>query len=105
MILIFKKDNPKIPSNYRPISVLSFFRKLYEKYLYSQLYSFLTKYNIVFKKQYWINNRKNHSKVHTRISLINLIEKHLDNNYFVCGIFIVLQKTFDTVNHDPLGKT
>ena len=49
MTPIFKKDNPKIPSNYHPISVLPVFSKLYEKYLYSQLYSFLTKYNIVFK--------------------------------------------------------
>ena len=32
---IFKKDNPQIHSNYRHISVLSVFSKLYEKCMYS----------------------------------------------------------------------
>ena len=36
------------------------------------------------------------------ISLIDLIKKHLDNDYFVCGVFIDLQKACDTVNHEIL---
>ena len=97
---IFKKDNPQIPSNYHPISVLSVFSKLYGKCIYSRLYSFLTKYKILFKKQFGFRN--NHSTIHPLISLVDLIKKHLDNDYFVCGIFIDLQKAFDTVNHDIL---
>ena len=97
---IFKKDNPQIPSNYRPISVLSVFSKLYEKCMYSRLYSFLTKYKILFRKQFGFRN--NHSTIHALISLVELIKKHLDNNYFLCEIFIDPQKTFDTVNYDIL---
>ena len=37
-------------------------------------------------------------------SLVDLIKKHLDNDYFGCGIFIDLQKVFDTVNHIFLAK-
>ena len=36
------------------------------------------------------------------ISLVNLIKMYLDNDYFVCGIFIDFQKVFETVNHDIL---
>ena len=38
--------------------------------------------------------------IHALISLVDFKKKYLDNDYFVCGIFIHLQKTFDTVNHD-----
>ena len=36
------------------------------------------------------------------ITLVDLIKKYLDNDYFVCGVFIDLQNAFDTVNHDVL---
>ena len=86
---IFKKDNPQIPSNYRPISMLSLFSALYEKRVYSRLYSFLTKYKILFKKQFWF--RSNHSIIGL-ISLADLIKKHVNNDYFVWGIFMDFQK-------------
>ena len=50
---IFKKEDHQLPSNYRPISVLSVFSKLYEKCMYSHLYAFLTKYKLLFKKTIW----------------------------------------------------
>ena len=97
---IFKKEDSQLPSNYRPISVLPVFRKLYEKCMYSCLYAFLTKYNPLFKKQFGF--RKNHSTSHALLSLIDLIKKYFDNDYFVCGVFIDLQKALDTVNHEIL---
>ena len=36
------------------------------------------------------------------ISLIDLINKYLDNNYFAFGVFIDLQKAFDTVYREIL---
>ena len=95
-----KKEDPQLPSNYRPMSVLSVFSKLYEKCMYPCLYMFLTKYKLLFKKQFGFRN--NHCTSHALISLIDLIKKHFGNNYFVCGVFIDLQKAFDTVNHEIL---
>ena len=40
--------------------------------------------------------------IHALISLVDWIKKHLDNDYFVCGTFIDLQKAFNTVNHEIL---
>ena len=97
---IFNKDNSQIPSNYSPISMLSVISKFYKKSMYSRLYSFLTKYKMLLKKQFGFRN--NHSTIHALISLVDLIKKHLDNDFFVCGIFIDVQKAFNTVNHDIL---
>ena len=66
--------------------------------MYYPLYLFLTKYKILFKIQFGFRN--NHSTIHALISLADLIKKHLDNYYFVFGIFINLQTAFDKVNHD-----
>ena len=57
----------------------------------------LTKYELLFKEQFGVRN--NQSTSHALISLTDLIKKYLDNDYFVCGVFINLQRAFDTVNH------
>ena len=97
---VFKKDDPQLCSNYHPISVLSIFSKIYEKCMYTRLYSFLEKHNLLFNKQFGFCSR--YSTNHVIISLIELIKKYLENGNFVCGIFIDLQKAFDTVNHEIL---
>ena len=97
---IYKKDDPQISSNYRPISVLSVFSKIYEKCMHTRLYSFLTKHELLFRRQFGF--RKNHSTNHALISLVESIKKEIDNQKFVYGIFIDLQKAFDTVDHDVL---
>ena len=54
------------------------------------------------KKLYIKNNldfQKTFSTVHTLISLIENIEKAIDNKVFVCGAFVDLQNAFDTVDH------
>ena len=62
--------------------------------------AFFKKYKILFKKQFGF--RKNHYTIYALINLVDLITKHLDNDYLNCGIFIDLQRPFDTVNHDIL---
>ena len=45
---IFKKEDHQLFPNHRPISVLSVFSKLYEKYMYSRLYAFLAKHKVIY---------------------------------------------------------
>ena len=49
-------------------------------------------------------SRANHSTNHALFSLTEIIREALDNSYFACGIFIDLQKAFDTVDHTILLK-
>ena len=100
VISLYKKDDPEIASNYRPISLLPLFSKLYERLMYRRLYSFLIYHKIIYPLQFGF--QKNHSVEHTLISMTEVVRSTLDNKKYGCGIFIDLQKAFDTVNHNIL---
>ena len=44
-------------SNYRPISLLTSFSKIFEKVMQTRLQEHLTKYNILTKGTVWIQNK------------------------------------------------
>ena len=100
VIPLFKKGCPLTASNYRPISLLSVFSKIIEKVMYKRLYNFLELNNILYNYQFGF--RSSHSINHALISLTEMIKNTLDNKRFGCGIFLDLQKAFDTVNHEIL---
>ena len=69
--------------------------------MYERLYNFLVKHEILHELQFGF--RANHSINHALVSLKEAIKNSLDNRRFSCGIFIDLQKAFDTVNHNILS--
>ena len=98
---IFKdKGDPLLFENYRPISLLSNINKIFEKLAYKRLNSFLTKYNCIYDLQFGF--RAKHSTDHALISLTEMVREALDSRKFSCGIFVDLQKAFDTVDHGIL---
>ena len=100
VIPIFKKGDATKDSNYRPISLLSVFSKIFEKLMHQRLYNFLELHDILFQMQFGFRN--GHSTDHALISLSERIKSTVDSNRVGCGIFIDLQKAFDTVNHNIL---
>ena len=86
--------------NYRPISLLSIYSKIFEKLIYSRMYYFLNKNNLIYEKQFGF--RAKHSVNHALISNTELINDKLEHGNYVAGIFIDLEKAFDTVNHESL---
>ena len=101
VIPIFKnKGDQLLVTNYRPISLLSNINKIFEKLIYSRIVSFLNLHNCIYEFQFGF--RANHSTNHALISLTEQIREALDNSNFACGIFIDLQKAFDTVDHNIL---
>ena len=97
---IFKKGCEENLENYRPISTLPLFGKLFEKIIYSRLYSFLTSRGILNENQFGF--RKGHSTSHALNFSISEIRKSLVNDEHVIGIFIDLSKAFDTISHSKL---
>ena len=100
VIPIFKKEDPLLCKNYRPISLLPIFSKILEKLIYDRMYNFIETNKLLSEKQFGF--RKNHSTSHALISLTESIKKHLDERKKVAGVFIDLPKAFDTVNHKIL---
>jgi len=99
---IHKKDSKLKVSNYRPISLLSNINKIIEKVVHLQLYSFLEKNNCIYDLQFGF--RQKHSTNHALISIVQQIQEAMLQNKLAVGVFIDLQKAFDTVNHEILLK-
>ena len=100
VIPLHKKESILNFMNYRPISLLSVFSKIYEKTIYTRVYSYLVKNNLIYDKQFGF--RGNHSVNHAIISITEYIRDQIDKGEYVCGIFVDLEKAFDTVHHDIL---
>ena len=65
-----------------------------------RLCEFLQKYNILYDFQFGF--RKNHSTILALIEVVDTIYENLDNHEYGIGVYLDLQKAFDTVNHEIL---
>ena len=100
VIPVYKGEDETLPENYRPISLLSIYNRLFEKILYRRLIKFIDKNDILYDLQYGFHNK--HSTQHAILDIVNNIHSNMDNRKYSCGIFIDLKKAFDTVNHEIL---
>ena len=57
VIPIFKKGDPSLLTNYRPISLLPTLSKIFERAIFTQLYSFFITNNILCEQQYGFKAR------------------------------------------------
>ena len=99
---IFKKKDKNKCENYRPISLLSNLSKLFERAMHTRIYEFLESHSMFSNLQFGF--RKKHSTTDALLNIFEKIKEKLDNKKFSCGVFIDLEKAFDTVNHKILIK-
>ena len=99
---IFKKNDKNKCENYRPISLLSNLSKLFDRAVHTRVYNFFEEFDLLYKHQFGF--RRKHSTNRAILSIIDDVRKSLDKNSFVCGVFIDLEKAFDTVNHNILFR-
>ena len=100
VIPVYKTGDETDPCNYRPISLLSVFNRLFEKLVYKRLRSYCEKNGIFFSSQYGF--RDNCSTQHAILDILNKIQSKTDAKLFSCGTFIDLKRAFDTVDHSIL---
>ena len=94
---LFKKGNKTEMSDYRPVSILTSFSKIFEKVIYNRLLQHTKKNNIIVTNQYGFKN--NSSTELAIFKLTNQILSHINNKSSVCGIFCDLTiMTFEYLN-------
>ena len=65
--------------------------------MYKRSYTFLKNNNIIYNLQFGF--RQQYSTCHALINITKNIRKALDDGNIGCGVFVDLQKAFDTVDH------
>ena len=100
VIPIYKAKSRLDVSNYRPISLLPIFNKIFEKLMHKRLTSSLEKHNVLFSHQFGF--QKNKSTTQAILDLCNQLTMALDKKEISCCIFLDFAKAFDTVDHKIL---
>ena len=90
IVPIFMSGDKKIISNYRPISVLTFFSKIFENAISKYLLEFLDSNNTLYKYQFGF--RKKFSTSHAIISSVEKINNALSSGKCVTGVFLDFRK-------------
>ena len=97
VIPISKPGDKSNVSNYRPISILPTFSKVFEKAAYSQLYEYLNINNILCRDQYGF--RRERSTIQAIVQQIQYVFDRVDGGNAVFSLFLDFKKAFDTVDH------
>ena len=98
VVPIFKKGDNNDKENYRPVSLLPNFSKVFERLIYNQIDNYMRNKFSKFLTGFC----KNPS---TQNTLLNMIEKwkaNLDNGNKIAVLIMDLSKAFDTLEHSLL---
>ena len=96
----YKSGSKDIIDNYRPISNLPVFSKVFERLTLSRMLPFIDKYNLLSNSQFGF--RKDKSITHAAIKLTTAIVDAYHLRYFSACFFLDLRKAFDTIDHNLL---
>lgn len=100
VIPVYKKGEKKDISNYRQVSVLPAFSKVYEKAISCRLVNFLEHNSILSECQHGF--RRNRSTETALMQFTSHIYKYLDDKFHVAGVFLDLTRAFDSLDHQIL---
>ena len=97
---LHKGKSKNEPINYRPISILPFFSKIYEKVVHKRMYDYLQEQNLLCDTQFCF--RKGLSTDLAILKLVDWVNDVFDKGLIPAALLLNIKKGFDTVDHDKL---
>ena len=97
------KSGPKdLIDNFRPISNLPVFSKIFEKLTHTRMMAFIERYKLLSESQYGF--RKGKCTTHAAMKLTSMIVKAYHSKEYAACFYLDLRKAFDIIDHDILLK-
>lgn len=84
---LFKKDDPSVATNYRPVSLLSCVSKIMERIIFKHVYNYFIKNNLFYK--YQAGFLPGHSTLYQLLETYHSIVKAIDDSSWPSSIFDV----------------
>ena len=100
VVPIHKKGDKQALKNYRPVSLLPFCSKIFERLIYNEMFGFFLDEGLIIANQSGF--KPEHSCINQFLSITHNIYKSFDDGYEVRGVFLDISKAFDKVGHDGL---
>ena len=96
----YKQDDKQNAKNYRPVSLLPIFGKVFERLIYKEMYSFFIENDLISANQSGF--KQGDSCINQLLSITHEIYQDLDQGYEVHDVFLDISKAFDKVWHKGL---
>ena len=100
-VIPLHKNGPQdLVENFRPITTLSIFSKIFEKLVHKRMTSFIMKYNLLSDNQFGFTAGKSTSDA--ILKFLDNAYDSLNNNNYLLTIYLDFSRAFDTISHDIL---
>ena len=100
VVPIHKQDDKQNVKNYRPVSLLPIFGKIFERLIYNEMYSFFIENDLISSNQSGF--KQGDPCINQLLSVTHDIYQSLDQGCEVRGVFLDISKAFDKVRRKGL---
>ena len=99
---LYKKGDPEVMDNYRPISLLPGFSQLFELIIRDRLLNFMNECNLFCENQHgFLQGKSTQTAI---FQFIKVVLEHLENSNLAMGMFLDLSRAYDCVDRELLIK-
>ena len=96
----YKKDNKQNLKNSRPVSLLYICRKIFERLVFNELFSFFLADNLLTTAKFGF--KPGDSCINQVLSITHQIYSFFDGGFEVRSVFLYISKVFDKVWHEGI---